>query len=652
MVLSTSELSPIAYVAGLQSRIISELPSEAPRIQTLEELKSTFEKPWKRVIATVHPKKANEILLAGPTSQSWTEWKNKLVPAPYLQMFDISREMQIGRQALTRNHATSVNVGPEATKLAEPNVIFLEVTKDGRWMATIEEWLPPLQDVEYLAFDEQSLFEEQSRRREVFLKFWLWDEEASTWLLETRINHPHRCFERAEGGITFDLAVHPTRAQFATVGEDCVARIWKPVPRLRDGTVVRGGKGEELYTWQCKLSIELERPVPRLDDDEDESESDGESRSNSEGKKSKNKNKIKNIERKKVEIPHVARLCYSQDGSVLTICHQLPDRPSLGRYHIVNAKSGAITVSGHGLYSNLKDVCLLERYMIVLSDVLFVFDLVKCEVVYGHVISHDKLRPAMKPRILHLVADPVSSSFAVALAYSRNKKKSKSQKLDPVTDVYIFDPKDPEPVCKFEVPEVVTALLPSRSGKGYVLVDAAADIRTVNYQPPLPVSVGADGILDGGLASVENGIASNEKKAEDAADEVDLDNVLHEIEERTNGNKNGADGEGRGKKDEDSGNLLAVSEKLKLSTGLVRRDRKDEGADSHDDDEDDCYDSDSDDDDSSRFLESEYDKPVVRPEQLTAVLDVAPSHALPPVRKLMYDVVKLFSRGGREGAGK
>ena len=66
MVLSTSELSPTAYVAGLQSRIVSKERPEAPQIRTTEEFKNriTDEILYAKFAAVVNPRRSNELLLA------------------------------------------------------------------------------------------------------------------------------------------------------------------------------------------------------------------------------------------------------------------------------------------------------------------------------------------------------------------------------------------------------------------------------------------------------------------------------------------------------------------------------------------------------------------------------------------------------------
>ena len=651
MVLSTSELSPTAYVAGFQSRIISNVRSEAPQIRTIEEFKNktTVDKLFAKFPATMNPRRSNELLLAAASSQSWTEPKDKLVATPHLQSFNIVKDCQIARQALTRNHATSVNVGPEATKLEEPSVILLDVTSDGCWLATVEEWVPPLVDLEYLAPGNRSRLREQARRREVYLKFWSWDNEENNWTLQTRIDHPHRSFETAESGITFDLASHPKRAQFATVGEDCVVRIWKVIPRLRDGTVaVRSRSGEELYTWKCRYTIELERPMVDLEDEFEE-------------------------DKEPHMVTHLARLCYSQDASVLGICHQLPGKPpSLGKYYLADARNGSIVKTGLRWFGdNLHDAAILDKCLITLSDMLIVWDLVTYELVYGLKLEHGRLRPGMRLVTALLAVNPSSNTVAVTLSYvtnaaadthngSKSKKKhgrkdkntagaqeinhkdekdrkppNNASNFDTVTDLYIFDPRaSAKPLFRHEFPEVVAALLPSRTSKGYYLIDVDAQFHTINYRPPLPdptansgsqlegaYDIAADAIVDASSAGASfNGSINGDGMRSILNDEGNIDaSTLLRIEEQ----------------DIDGDDRAALSSKMTDDEHIE--------VDGHGADKEVNKDPAK-----SLLTRTEYDKPVVRPEELAAVLDVAPSHALPPVEQLMYGVINLFSRKKRE----
>ena len=649
MVLSTSELSPTAYVAGFQSRIISKVRSEAPQIRTAEEFenKSAIDKLFAKFAAAMNPRRSNELLLAAASSQSWTERKDKHVATPHLQSFNIAKNCQIARQALTRNHATSVNVGPEATKLEEPSVILLDVTSDGCWLATVEEWVPPLVDLEYLAPDNETRLKEQARRREVYLKFWSWDNEANNWTLQTRIDNPHRCFGTAESGITFDLVAHPRRAQFATVGEDCIVRVWKAIPRLRDGTVVvRGGSGEELYTWKCRFTIELERPMIDLDDGCEE-------------------DKDPSI------IIHLARLCYSQDASVIGICHQLPGRsPSLGKYYLADARNGTIAKTGLGWFGdNLHDAAILDKCLITLSDMLIVWDLVTYELVFGLKLEHNRLRPSMRLVAALLAVNPNSNTIAVTLSYitkaaanSGNRKKNEKKhrrkgkengekegtndkderdrqsqrdtsNFDTVTDLYIFAPRtSAKPLFRQEFPEVMAALLPSRISKGYHLIDVDAQIHTINYRPPLPLDItmnngsqleAADNITADAAVDVLNAGASVSESTHGDA----IRSILND-----EGNIDASDILRKEVHSLDKGDGTAVLTKL-IDDEHVEIDGKE-------------ADNEIDKDDSAESLltRTEYDKPVVRPEELAAVLDAGPSHALPPVEQLMYGVMNLFSR--------
>jgi NET1-associated nuclear protein 1 (U3 small nucleolar RNA-associated protein 17) len=76
----------------------------------------------------------------------------------------------------------------------------MRVSHDGQWLATVDEWSLPSKDIEFLSLDERPSEEEQQRRLEVFLKFWLWNAEAKEWQLVTRVDSPHALTSVDESG--------------------------------------------------------------------------------------------------------------------------------------------------------------------------------------------------------------------------------------------------------------------------------------------------------------------------------------------------------------------------------------------------------------------------------------------------------------------
>src|SRR4051794_17603947 len=161
MVLSTSDLVPKTNISGL---------SMARGLGT-------------KLRATISPKDADQLLLATPSDLSASSQPSSNQSATMLQTFNIRTSHQVSRQGLARNITTVVNVDPKGRRIVDPDVIHLEVSHDGLWLATVDEWMPPETDCEPL--DHQV---EESRslcKTETFLRFWSWKERSQTWEMTT-----------------------------------------------------------------------------------------------------------------------------------------------------------------------------------------------------------------------------------------------------------------------------------------------------------------------------------------------------------------------------------------------------------------------------------------------------------------------------------
>ncbi|KAB2580283.1 WD repeat containing protein [Lasiodiplodia theobromae] len=461
IVLSTTELVPKANIAGVQSRFFT-LEATVDKV-ILDEVR--------RTAAAINPQNPNQILLSVPASQPRTEAGTTSPPAPFLQSYDISSNHHVFRQAITRNNATNINQGPNATKLREPDLRHLQLSHDGKWLATVEEWAPPVEDIEHLAVEKKMIEEEQNARREVYLKFWLWNEEKSQWMLETRIDAPHKFTDKVISGRIFDLKYDPSSTSFATVGEDGFVRVWAPKTRLHDGTVVRGNKGEGLVTWSNRNAIRLEAAVEGLD---------------------------ANSDIPSELVPVHARLAYSPDGSVLAASQEFYGNNSQGLVHFIDPSTGAIRYSRGGLYTTgLVDLGFVGRQFIIVSNSLSVWDLVDDELNYGYSFRPLGLTRAQKAEIAHLAINNTDGTFAVSLPLPEQQKKNKAIKSEAETDaaakqqqpqppkkrqskVFVFSTSSPRPLYSIVVPQIVTALLPAgNNNKGFVVLNSSAEIRVV-----------------------------------------------------------------------------------------------------------------------------------------------------------------------------
>ena len=280
MVLSTTELKPKANISGIQAAAVPVYINGQPdtsAITSMDLLKleselSTVNHTQQffppRVPSALLPTQANQLLLAtsshSTSSVLLTPEAFAAETCPYLQTYDTFSDRPIAKQALARTNATNAKIGPGGNPLAEPNVRLLAVSKNGEWLASLDEWSAPVTDV----YDHSLQNPESSLSgREVFLKFWR--REGSSWHLVTRVDSPHPSPTHATfngGAKVLDIIPLPG-ITFATLGSDGCVRIWRPRVRTRGGVVVkhrdlkRGGikDGEDIVqvNWGCRKAIQF-----------------------------------------------------------------------------------------------------------------------------------------------------------------------------------------------------------------------------------------------------------------------------------------------------------------------------------------------------------------------------------------------------------
>lgn len=220
MVLSTADLNPSANIPSLGARAVGG------------------------VVAAMHPTKQGQLLVTIPRSVAPV----KADQATGLQTYDIQSDLQIARQALTRNLTTTINIGPEGQLLKEPNVNQLKISFDGAWLATVEEWKSPSSSSEALHLRDDAA---KQQTTETTLKFWTAAEKDSEWALTNRVDSPYGSQS------VLALASCPTRPEFATVSSDGLVQTWVPRVRRRDGVLVKGSRGQALYNWHVSRKIPL-----------------------------------------------------------------------------------------------------------------------------------------------------------------------------------------------------------------------------------------------------------------------------------------------------------------------------------------------------------------------------------------------------------
>ena len=438
MILSTSEMRPTFSVAGIQ------MPPTAAR-RTLPQLITKDlllrVKAAESLVppACVRPLNPDRLLLAVPPNFS-SRISNPPAQNPsYLQTLDISSGQELAKQALVRTNITDLNMGPEGNLLEEPNVTHMATSCDGQWLATVEEWIPSRGDYASLAYDIESEFEERLLRREVFLKFWSWDEGRDIWQLVNRIDNPHPLYQGARAGRIFGLVADPSMVCFATYGEDENLKVWKESARRRHGQAVQDKDGKALSDWHLRHTVPIS-----LDEDQDE-----------QGRST-------------------VKMDWSLDGSVIAFaCQKHSSVPIL----LLDALNGKVERVVNGLYTGpLLDLAILGKYLLILANELVVWDLVSDELQY----NHNNLLPDIPlPELLkhsHIATNHERNNFAATVPRSLTTKQGKKH-IE--ARFAIFDPSSTQPLYATALNEPVAFLLSAKNHKGYHVIDAATNVKTL-----------------------------------------------------------------------------------------------------------------------------------------------------------------------------
>ncbi|EME41312.1 hypothetical protein DOTSEDRAFT_90197 [Dothistroma septosporum NZE10] len=450
MVLSTAELKPVANFAGLQLPLVTENMTAQGILLP-------------RTNAILHPKDPHQLLLTVPSTQPKTV--QDVATRPFLQAFDIRNSRHISRQALSRNNVTDFTTGPENTPVFPPDVALMAVSTDGKWLATVDEWVPPGTDLEHVLAKTSGLDtaevielrEEQERRREIYLKFWRWDDAQEIWTLSTRADSPHALSSHADAaagpGRVLKLVSDPASNSFATIGEDSKIKIWQPTTRTRRGVPFREADGRDSIDYVCRRTIPL--PVPsELPDRAD---------SPMEGAEDDDKD----------EILEDACLVYSQDGSMLA-CAQVSDNDdALPLVHFISPSTGDLVASKSGLVAaeqELLDFGFLDRYFISLSTgSVRVWNLIDDSHHFTIALSaREDQENAM------LALNHFDETFAI-VSYDPVKGTD-----EPTPKVEVYSTKAPQ--CLFERNLVATpaAVLAGNGIKGFTILFEDGTIRTLS----------------------------------------------------------------------------------------------------------------------------------------------------------------------------
>ncbi|KAI0405794.1 WD40 repeat-like protein [Xylaria palmicola] len=434
MVLSTAEMKPITYISGVQAMLS---PRPISKDDGVKRIGQHVSDRLTSIPAAMSPSNPSQMLLCVGNGQQLS-YSGSGPSMPLMQALDLTTMQSVSRQALTRTNPTDVNVTSRGYPITEPRVTGMKYSRDGRWLITTDEWQPPSRDVD-------SLEGSASERRESHLKFWSVSAENQSLELMTRIDAPHHS---GQVETIFDLAADPKSDRFATIGGDGMARLWQPTIRQRDGLLIKGKKGRQLYSWSCSQVISLYGNETTAD----------------------------------LDIPNESfrgsgAIAFSEDGSVL-VCATVQEHGTI--VQVVDTESGKIRNSLNGLIKGaVQGISILSTCLIVLSDALMVYDLVLDELRYGVQL---RIAKGSKPEdahgagaslMTHLAADFQTGRFAVTVA----RAKLGSSRVCSELAIFSTDGCEPELVESFPGP--ITSLVSSTGSTGFLVLDSAAQLWSI-----------------------------------------------------------------------------------------------------------------------------------------------------------------------------
>ncbi|KAJ4297040.1 NET1-associated nuclear protein 1 [Collariella sp. IMI 366227] len=483
MILSTAEMKPTMYVSGIQSLVLGDRPSKESLVRRVWRSVDEIATP---LVATVNPQSPSQMFLCVGNGQQASLGCGSS-STPLLQVFDISTFHGVTKHAIARTNPTDANITSEGVPIVEPTATKLAFSRDGKWLASVDEWQPPTRDTDAFLTGSKTPAEVSRDRREIYLKFWEVGAEDQPFQLVTRINDAHHTSHTEP---IFDLASDPTSSRFATIGNDGMVRFWTPRFRKRDGLAATGPDGQPLRSWSCSRVISL--PIHEQQDEAAEA--------------------LKNA-------PRSGAITFSEDGSILFAAF---GPPSGALVVAIDTETGAFRDVVSGMFKGeVRAMKSLSSSLIMLSEDLVVYDIVSDELLFSY--SLKETSQAAK-RLTQLAVNYESRSIAlVAPVPSRNQDKMKRGVR---SELVVFNIDEDEPQLVKAFPQLITSVCAAPSSSGFIVTDSAAQIWSVTEgaeQAPLLRPLADLGVDD----NVVNAEVSEEPEDEEGSDEemqdVDMD---------------------------------------------------------------------------------------------------------------------------------
>ncbi|KAF4446273.1 hypothetical protein F53441_10075 [Fusarium austroafricanum] len=424
MVISTSEMKPTAYIAGIQSAAVNVTTPKDLLVQRTWTTPASVQRPIPAVISPTDHSRLHVCVGNGRQATMVGGFS-----APLLQSFDLESFRSVSKQALARTQPTDVNITNKGHPIEEPLITHLAFSADGEWLASVDTWEPSPRDVDNVISDVKDQFIQE--RREVYLKFWEVQNGEEQIALVSRINAPHAT-HRNEA--VLDLASNPASTCFATIGTDGTVRVWRPKTRSQNGVVVKGPNGREVFTWSCSQVFAVGDGIPQ----------DG----------------VVDVPESSASQEAQGSIAFSEDGSTLFVAF---GSAGSGAVYVIDAASGEVVKTLEGQWKGeLRSIRVLSPFVIILSDELRVYDVVGDELRYGVVIPKQKSNA-----LLQLAVDQTSGHFALALPANEGSL------------IAVFEPEDIEPLLVRSTPQRIVSLVSAPETSGFIALDDAAQVWVV-----------------------------------------------------------------------------------------------------------------------------------------------------------------------------
>jgi NET1-associated nuclear protein 1 (U3 small nucleolar RNA-associated protein 17) len=439
MVLSTSEMKPTTYISGLQALAFSELPPKDSLVRRVERGIEEISHPPAAAISPAQPSQLF-LCVGGSRLTTATSVDSSM---PFLQIFDLSSFQSLAKQAVVRADPTNLNITPGGLPITEPRVALMAFSQNGDWLATVDEWQPPEEDVTAFVNAPHGTEVACRERREIYLKFWEVRTDERSLDLVSRVNEAH--FTTQSESI-FDIASDKSSTRFATVGDDGVVRLWAPKLRHRNGLAAADQQGRALKVWACSRVIPL-------------------------GGHSKSPDELFHLD----SLPKGARsgaLSFSEDGSILFVAL---GHPSQAIVYVIDADSGEIRNKLSGLFTGeVRAIRALSSCLILLSDDLRVYDVVADELRYGITLGE---LPQNCKQLRQLAVDYISRTFAISVPVLGSHQRTAGKGTKSELAVFTLDESEPSLIKSFQEP--ITCLLPATGSPGFIALDTSAQVWSI-----------------------------------------------------------------------------------------------------------------------------------------------------------------------------